>query len=250
MKYLLLSMSLVIITVEFFLWHTENISGPVAFLSIFIAELCLVLVAVALTLRSSRRTRIPLTTLIPPLRLIIFEAHTFRDLYRLLRREIQAPQGANTLVATTGLWTLPAALTVVTTIELIAVELLLPWPLARGILAVLSIYSLIWLWAFIGQRAVYPHYFTPEGLVLRHGRTVVATLTGINAITSERHFDSDSYKISGEVLILASSEGTNISIRCQPTPARPFHWPWQQVPLTPITQVRLWVDDPESLLHK
>lgn len=247
MKYVLLLASIFIIAAEVYLWHTDAISGVIALLSIFIGELLLALVALALALRHSRKTEIPLTTLIPPLHLIVLEAHMFIDFYRVLRGDVQAPQGSTTLPATTGLWTLPSALTAVTAIEIIALELLLPWPIARGILVVLSIYSLIWLWAIIGQRAVYPHYFTQDALVLRRGRTVVATLTRIDAITLERNFDSDPYNITEDILILASSEGSNVRIRCQPTPAKPFRWPWTNVSPKLITQVKLWIDDPESL---
>lgn len=248
MKYVIALITLGIVTVEVVLWQSGIISGPMAFLSILSAELLLLVSVILLVWRRSRRTGVPLTTLMPPLRMLLLEARMFIDLYRLVRRDVRVPEHATALSSTSGLWTLPLALTIATVIEIIAIELILPWPAVRIILAVLSVYSLLWLWAIFGQRVVYPHYLTKDALVLRCGRTVVARLTDIETITSERGFDSDSHNIAEGVLILASGEGTNITVRCQPSPALPFHWPWQNPSPESVSQVRLWVDDPYLLL--
>lgn len=249
MKYLFTYLTLAILVIEIVLWRTQVITGTVALLTILIAEFVIFCAALSLTWRKARATGIPMTSLIPPLHLIVFEAQLFQDLWRGIRHQIKIPPNAQALHATKGLWTLPCALSAATAIEIIAIELLLPWQIARIILLIVSIYSLLWLWAIFMQRAIYPHYLTNDALVLRRGRRVVLKLerSCITAASLERNFDSDPHLIAQKTLTIASTEGTNFTIHCLPVKAPPFSWPWQKASPENVTQVRLWLDQPQLL---
>lgn len=54
-------------------------------------------------------------------------------------------------------------------VELLVVHLVIPWPLARVVLLVLSIYSLIWLSGLFAGWAVNPHLLDRRLLIIRHG---------------------------------------------------------------------------------
>src|SRR5699024_8995265 len=103
------------------------------------------------------------------------EIRVWADLIRLMRRKRVVAPGQVPIPAETGLWGIPGMMTVATIIEIIALELLLPWPAVRVVFALVSIYSLVILWGLIGQRAVHPHTGGPERVVKR-GRTIVAKI--------------------------------------------------------------------------
>jgi len=98
--------------------------------------------------------------------------------------------------------------TVAIVIEIIVIELLVPWPWLRLLLLLGSLYSIPLLWGYLAGRVVHPHYLG-EDLVLREGRTEVLRVpaTDIVAVREVRGFAA-----RREGLILGGPEGTNVEI--------------------------------------
>ncbi len=141
-------------------------------------------------------------------------------------------------------------MTAVTIIELIVLELLLPWPAVRVVLALVSIYSLVILWGYIGQRVVYPHAVGPE-LVLRRGRAVIARIDAadVGQVVVVRDYAAEQHAVDCGLLTLANGQGTNVRIAlhpgADPVEIRPPMWiPWKKTPMAMVTEVALWADDP------
>lgn len=127
---------------------------------------------------------------------------------RILLHEIRAIAGLGQLPARTRWWHLPAMFTVAIVIEIIVIELLVPWPWLRLLLLLGSLYSIPLLWGYLAGRVVHPHYLG-EDLVLREGRTEVLRVpaTDIVAVREVRGFAA-----RREGLILGGPEGTNVEI--------------------------------------
>ncbi|NLP40162.1 MAG: hypothetical protein GX356_10680 [Corynebacterium pollutisoli] len=127
---------------------------------------------------------------------------------RILLHEIRAIADLGQLPARTRWWHLPAMFTVAIVIEIIVIELLVPWPWLRLLLLLGSLYSIPLLWGYLAGRVVHPHYLG-EDLVLREGRTEVLRVpaTDIVAVREVRGFAA-----RREGLILGGPEGTNVEI--------------------------------------
>ncbi|HIW92798.1 MAG TPA: hypothetical protein H9870_14185 [Candidatus Corynebacterium avicola] len=188
----------------------------------------------------------------PAVRVGKVEVRLWRDLWYLIRGRNVIPDRATPLPATSGIWFLPAAVTVATAIEITAVELLVPWPELRIILAIVSVYSLIILWAMLGRQKTYPHYVDAGSLVLRRGGRVLVDLprTGVKVCVRERRYDTTRPTVDDSVLVLGTGEGTNLRLTLD-TPAPvvdPDRWPWQRPAPVEVTQILLWLDDPSDAL--
>lgn len=188
-----------------------------------------------------------------PVRIARAELWVLSDLVLLLRRCQQVPPGAPVLSATTGLWWLPTAFTCATAIEIIALELLLPWPLVRLIVLVLSLYGVVWLWGVTAAKWVWPHYIDPDtGVVcLRDGRTtsVVLDLTDGVQVTRRRDFSATHTQLLDNQLILGSGQGSNLHIALRhPHPVAVARGPWFAPRQDTASSIALWVDDPAACL--
>jgi hypothetical protein len=186
----------------------------------------------------------------PRVRLLLTELRLWRDLRRPVTGSTVLAPGAVPLPAVTGLWFLPGALTAATVIEIIAIELLIPWMSARIIVTVISVYSLALLWAILGQRKIYPHYVLAGDLVIRHGRQPVMTVSSelILRATVARTYRSERATVRDDVLVLGNGSGTSLRIvlaESLPVPD-PDRWPWQKARIVRATEILLWVDDPAA----
>ena len=161
----------------------------------------------------SARRGIRPTQALPALRLFVHEVRALADLWRLGRGRVVVPEGAVALPARRGWWQLPAMLTVAMVIEIVAVELLVPWPLARLLLLIASLYSIPLLWGYLAGRIVHPHYLGAD-LVLREGRRELLRVPAdeIVAVRAVRGFAAERGGV-GKQLVLGGPEGTNVEIR-------------------------------------
>ena len=186
----------------------------------------------------------------PAVWLFRHEIRVWADLIRLMRRKRVVAPGQVPIPAETGLWGIPGMMTIATIIEIIALELLLPWPAVRVVLALVSIYSLVILWGLIGQRAVHPHTLGPE-LVLKRGRTIIARIdvADVAEAVVSRDYAAEQYAVDGGVLTLANGQGANVHVTLLPdadsAQAQPPTWiPWKKKPMETVTEIALWADDP------
>lgn len=202
--------------------------------------------------------------------LLFREFGLWHDLFRWLRGKECLPSEAVALRARKGQLTLPTAVTVVSAVEILAVELLVASIAVRLILAVLSVYGVVMLWAFIASQLVRPHYVivgeegdvenneTTGMLVLRQGRTVLCTIpiNCVAQVTKSRGYESDRRRIeeagssSTQKLVLGGSNGTNLCIQLENLVSVPHDtWPWQKKRQSDVGSVELWVDDPQYVLQ-
>lgn len=71
---------------------------------------------------------------------------------------------------------LPAVLTIlgVSIIEVVALELILPWESVRRVALVLGIWGVLWVVGLLAAPAVHPHLVGPSGLRVRNSTTLDA----------------------------------------------------------------------------
>jgi hypothetical protein len=186
----------------------------------------------------------------PGIRLLVGEFRLWQDLARLFTGRRVVPGHATALAATSGLWFLPGALTVVTAVEVVAVELLVRSLPVRIIATAVSVYSLLLLWAFFGRRKVYPHYVDATSLVVRHGRTPVLTVPRdqLQLIIPHRTHRAERAAVVGDALVIGNGTGTNVKIiLSDAVPVTdPDRWPWQSHRTLPVRTLLLWVDEPPA----
>lgn len=217
-----------------------------------VVETLLISVVVLQAQRRSRQAGSTLMDELPGLQLIRHEWGILRDLCRLIQRTQVVPKHAVVLPARRSWWQVPAMLTTAIAIEVIVVDLLIPWHAVRIIVFVISLYGLIIMWGIIAGRAVYPHYLSEE-LVLRNGRTVVCRVPArdIKEFRHDRSFHSAQHKVESRRLILGSSEGTNVIVAFNtPQEAVLPQWPWQQRRTEKVDECVLWLDDATAALAR
>jgi hypothetical protein len=132
-------------------------------------------------------------------------------------------------------------------IELIAVDLLVPWELLGSFawlrLAVLvaSAYGVLWIVIWMAAERTRPHLVTADGLVLRWGHLPIATVswTSIVDVRVNRRYSGDDDRLTHDVPL----QGTNLDIALhEPIEARmPFRRRRQ-----PYVGISLGVDDPQE----
>jgi predicted outer membrane lipoprotein len=130
-------------------------------------------------------------------------------------------------------------------VELVAVDLLVPWELLgsfawlRLVVLLASAYGIIWIALWMVAERTRPHLATDDALVLRWGHLPIATVPwGLIAEVRERkRYSADEPRLTHDVPL----QGTNVDIELlAPMDARiPFKRRHRQV-----TGISLGVDDP------
>lgn len=220
--------------------HHRWISGRIAIGIFLIIEV--VIVVAALYRDNSHPIR----------RLMITELKSWLTLLLLIRGKSEYPVGAIPLHGHKRWYQLPAIFTIAVAIEIIAVEMLISIGWLRLVLLVLSIYSLLLLWAWFAGSKVHPSFIQHDTVVLRQGRKIIATIpvAEIERITYQRGYRTDLHLVQGNTVILGSSEGTNIAItRHKPIPMKATGYFWQQLPMLDIKHCQIWLDNPNILIN-
>ena len=185
-------------------------------------------------------------------RLVRAEVTIYRSLWLWAARRIDGNSpGVHPIGYARGALGLPLAFGVVTLVEVVALHLLVPWALARTILLLASVYSLLWLLGFVAARITHPHLLSGTQLLLRQGAHTVATLDS-NAITraarTRRYRTTTPTETDGH-LHLPCQDGTNIDLHL--TAPVTAHLPGllaRQRRRVTVTEISLHVDDPQSFL--
>ena len=235
----LILLALVVLT-EIITVHHGWISGKVAIGAFLIIEV--LIAVVALYLDSDHPVR----------RLLATELKSWHTLFLLIRGESEYPPEALPLYGHKRWYQLPAIFTAAVALEIIAVEMLVPIGWLRVLLLVLSVYSLLLLWAWFAGSKVHPSFIQDDTVVLRQGRKVIATipLTAIAHMSYQRGYSTDLHLVQDDTATLGSSEGTNIAITLDdPIPMKATGYFWQRLPMVDIKHCHIWLDDPDSLIN-
>lgn len=106
-------------------------------------------------------------------RAVLFELRLYRSLYRWVTRrpvvpspDVEAVGYSRTVTPVMLLWIFGSA------VEMVIVHLIVPWPVVRIILLVVSVWGLVWMVGFLASLKVYPHLVSDSTLWVRHGATV------------------------------------------------------------------------------
>ncbi|MFL0580881.1 hypothetical protein [Dietzia sp. 179-F 9C3 NHS] len=193
----------------------------------------------------------------PYLRLASTEARTLASLARWVARRPDVPAGATAIGYARGTLGVPAALSVAAAIEVVAVHLLVPWPVTRIVLDVLGLYGLVVILGMLAGRVVRPHLLTGDTLVLRNGPHVCARvpLDAVAAVRRDRRLSPTAAEFvedpgpggagAAPVLALAGPDGTGLTLDLdRPVPATAPTFPWRRPNPRDVREVRLHVDDP------
>jgi hypothetical protein len=135
-------------------------------------------------------------------------------------------------------------------IELVAVDLLVPWERLgsfgwlRLLLLVASLYGVLWIVLLMAAERTRPHLVTDVALVLRWGHLPIVTVPWdlVATATLRRRYSADDDRLTLDVPL----QGTNLHIELrEPIDARvPFKRARRQV-----TGISLAVDDPDAALR-
>jgi hypothetical protein len=185
----------------------------------------------------------------PMRRVLRYELSMWLSLYRwLFRRPGPAGQAFSyfrTLAPV--MW----AFIVVGAIEIPAVHLLLPWPVAERIALVAGIYGLLWMVGMMASNRVNPHTVDDDGLHVRLGGTVhlLVPWETIEAVRIRRrpYEGARSIRIEdvGEQRVLAVVVGGQTTLDV--VLSRPLPLPGFRGDPDPVEGLRLFADDDKAL---
>lgn len=193
---------------------------------------------------------VALDAALPPVvaRLLRYEIQVWVALYRRLRRRPNIAPGA-TAFGYGGAMRFPlVGLTVVSMVEVVAVELIVPWPPVRWLLVLLGGYGMVWLLGFVASMWVNPHTVGPAELRLRFGffadlavptallRSARRELTGSHRETVEYEDGTLSVSVLGV---------TDVCVEL----TEPYPVDLGRAGVRPVHRVRLHADDPRAAVR-
>lgn len=244
------------------LWATGVVEPATALALLVALEIPLIAISVAGYLRRYRDHRAgtdtrggALQALVaedPILRMAAAEACAFASLGRWVARRPDVPAGAVPVGYARGTSGIPIALSIAAGIELIAVHLLVPWPIVRLVLDLGGLYALLMILGLLAGRIVRPHLLTADALVLRSGPYVCAKvpLGALSEVLCDRRLGSTTAEVVGgddAVLVLGGPDGTSVTLDlAQPVPARVPAYPWSESECRAVGAVRIHVDAPDA----
>jgi hypothetical protein len=187
-------------------------------------------------------------------RALAFESGIWRSLLRWLLRRNDVPDGAEAfsyhrmVAPVMWLWIFASAA------EVVAVDALLPWHTARIVAGVLGLWGLAWMVGMLGALTTHPHLVDDAGLRLRNGfsldlRVPWEAVASVSARSHDLPSSMRSVHVEetghGEVLAVGVSGRTNVLVRLREptvfTTGRGQHV---------VTGVRLWADEPRTLVTR
>ncbi|MFI5718001.1 hypothetical protein [Nocardia sp. NPDC051750] len=184
-------------------------------------------------------------------RLLRNQARLYRGLWLWLRRTTdRGSRERQPLTATRGVLALPMAFLAATLIEVVVLHLVIPWAWLGITLAVLSLWSLVVLFAVAVADIAYPHYATGQELVLRRSGRVVARvpLDRIAAVADCRRYNHTATAFENGRLFLAGPDGTtaDLTLRVPVTVRIDSLLPSARI-AADATRISLALDDPTAL---
>lgn len=144
--------------------------------------------------------------------------HEVRSMHSLAlwvrRRRHEVPSGASAFGYGRDGRALGLVLLAVSLVEVVAVELVVPWPAVRLGLLVLGIYGVVLVLGFLASAAVRPHVLTDEVLRLRCATwaDVPVPLAAITAVHRRLRAAEGMVDLADGVLVLAPAGATSLEV--------------------------------------
>ena len=179
--------------------------------------------------------------------LIFGELRLFEAIWQLLTQRYDIHEGETGIGYARGRLPVELAFGFGALIELVAVDLLVPWEALgsvswlRLVVLVASVYGIVWIVFWMAAERTRPHLVTDEALVLRWGHLPIATVpwSSITEVRVHRRYSADEARLTHDIPL----QGTNLDLELrEPLTARiPFKRQRRDV-----TGISLGVDDPET----
>lgn len=176
------------------------------------------------------------------------EAQMLTSLLLLVRRRQHAvPAGAVAIGYDKALRPIGMALLGLSVLELVAIELALPWPTVRLVLFVLGAYTLLFVLGMIAANHVRPHVLTAQQLRLRSGTWAdirIPLVPGAHVTTRHRDAGTKTVTVDGDVLAMGVGGMTNVEIAF----GEPIEVDTRRGTHT-VRMVRFAADDPQAAVR-
>lgn len=185
-----------------------------------------------------------------PLAFLVFgELRLFEAIWQLVSRRHDIREGEVGIGYARGRLPVELVFAGLAVVELIAVDLLVPWDRLgsfawlRMVVLLASIYGLVWIALWMVAERTRPHLVTDDGLVLRWGHLPIATVpwAAIREVRGHKRYSAEADRLTHDIPL----QGTNLDIDLhEPLDARiPFRRRSRQV-----MGISLGVDDPAAAL--
>ena len=187
-------------------------------------------------------------------RAVRFELGLYRSLLRWVTRRPDVPEGHGPFSYVHSIAAILWAFIGVSTVELVALHLLIPWETLRFIADLLGLWGLAWMLGLTASFTVYPHLVGGDGLRIRHGAATDITVPweAIAAIAVRERSRDGSKAVQldkegeGTVLNVVIASRTNIDV----TLHRPLLVRLPSGAAEEVTEVRLLADEPRALVSR
>jgi hypothetical protein len=143
------------------------------------------------------------------------QARLLQSLVLWMRRRHDVPPGATALPYGREGRVLGLALLAASVIEVVAVELVVPWPGVRLVLLVLGLYGVLAVLGWVADLSVRPHVLTAESLRLRLGSAteVDVPLAAVERVSRRLRGAEGTVTLADGTLVLAVGNQTQIEVR-------------------------------------
>lgn len=155
----------------------------------------------------------------PIVTLLRHEIGGFLSMVLLLRGRKDVPADATVIRNGSAQKTFLVVMMVLTPLEIVIVELLVPWAWLRVVLLVLALYGIVWMFGFYFGVHTRPHYVDSRQLVLRTGHLagVSVDIGAVRAVRREYHGE---YKglvsVTDDVVALPGMNGSSMTVTLEP----------------------------------
>lgn len=185
----------------------------------------------------------------PVAKAVGMELGLLRSLWRWVRRKPDIAYGQEPLPYGSEMRPLMWVMVFLTPLEVLAIELLLPWPVVRITLLVLALYGTLWLLGFLGALSSRPHVVGDGALTLRfaHFVSVTVPLSGEVSVSAKRYSGGrKAVTVKDGVLTMPVGESTNVVLKLStPVPVSPK----QGAAAEEVNEVRFSSDDPQRAVR-
>nr|ADK54920.1 hypothetical protein [uncultured soil bacterium] len=160
----------------------------------------------------------------PLVTLLRHEVGSLLSIGLLIRGRKDVPPDATVIPSGTAHRSFLIVMLVLIPVEIIVVELIVPWPWLRAVLLILAAYSALWLFGFYAGLRTRPHYVDSHQLMVRMGH-LAAVSVDVSAVRDIRRQGHDKYKglvtVTDDYVALPGMSGTGLTVSLQPdTPVR------------------------------